>query len=106
MEDKTYNGYKNYETWNVALWIDNDETLQAIVNETANNYINEPSCNKLTGNDNTVYSFAKYLENLVDENMPTMENSMYLDSLTNALKDVDYMELAELYLQNAKSEAE
>lgn len=25
-EDK-YNGWKNYETWNVALWIDNDEGI-------------------------------------------------------------------------------
>ena len=23
-EDTTYNGFKNYETWNVALWIGND----------------------------------------------------------------------------------
>ena len=23
MENKRYNGYTNYETWNVALWIDN-----------------------------------------------------------------------------------
>jgi len=24
-DTKTYNGYKNYETWNIVLWLYNDE---------------------------------------------------------------------------------
>jgi len=32
-----YNGWSNYETWNVALWIGNDESLYNIAKD-CNNY--------------------------------------------------------------------
>lgn len=35
MADKSYNGWKNYQTWNVALWFGNDEGLYLSVKEVA-----------------------------------------------------------------------
>ena len=32
----TYNGHKNYQTWNVLLWINNDERLYNIARSEAN----------------------------------------------------------------------
>ena len=34
LTDTEYNGWTNYETWNVALWINNDEGLYNIARET------------------------------------------------------------------------
>jgi hypothetical protein len=31
-----YNGHKNYETWNVSLWIGNDESLYSIAKSKLN----------------------------------------------------------------------
>ncbi len=30
IEDTTYNGWTNYETWNVALWLGNDEGMYSL----------------------------------------------------------------------------
>jgi hypothetical protein len=29
----TYNGYKNYNQWNVCLWLDNDESLYLLAQD-------------------------------------------------------------------------
>ncbi len=36
--DKTYNGWKNYQTWNVALWLGNDEGLYRMALEAKGDY--------------------------------------------------------------------
>ena len=38
MTTSTYNGHKNYETWNVSLWIQNDEGLYSVAQEAPNYY--------------------------------------------------------------------
>ena len=34
--DQTYNGWENYETWNVALWLQNDEGFYSLAREAGN----------------------------------------------------------------------
>lgn len=58
--DNTYNGWKNYETWNVALSIGNDEGLHALA-QTCGNY-------------------AKFLEIMPFDCLKTPDGISYRDS--------------------------
>lgn len=61
MKNKTYNGWKNYETWNVALWIQNDEGLYNMAKHSKfYGYKHFVACLKelVNPNDHTIHQIA------------------------------------------------
>ena len=69
LTDTSYNGWTNYETWNVALWIDNDEGLYHLAQE-AGSY----------------EDFVDYLEELIPHKLSTKDGVNYRDPKVNTLE--------------------
>ena len=93
-----YNGWTNYETWNVALWIDNEQDVYNMVREWAKEAWEEAETPKypwLTQERGAVYILAERIKELVeDENPLGGDASMYTDLLNGALSEVDWREIA------------
>ena len=84
---KEYNGYTNYQTWNVQLWIDNDQGTYNLVRETAQD-LEKPS------------RVADWLKDFIEESNPLADDaSMFSDLMGHALACVDWYEIAENVLE-------
>ncbi|MGB4322172.1 MAG: hypothetical protein WBJ23_02400 [Anaerolineaceae bacterium] len=77
----SYNGYENYQTWAVALWLDNDESTSELISDII----------KRARSD---YDAADQLRDLIEEMNPLADQaSMFTDILNSALSDVKYIEI-------------
>ena len=98
MSDETYNGWKNYPTWCVNLWLSNDEGLY---NSTLDIVRAE-----LDGDpDDHVYrvAIADTLKAWVrDDLAPDLGASFAADLLGYALDQVDWFEIADAWIEMAQ----
>ena len=95
MSDSSYNGWKNYETWCVSLWLSNDEGLYHASRELAAEYVEDlPASGGAWELGETLKSFV---DDLAEETCPGSRSgaSFVADLLGAALSEVDWLEIAE-----------
>jgi hypothetical protein len=93
--DQTYNGWTNYETWSVKLWLDNDHGTYERTQELARWAWHEGRT-RFQGRENvTRRILADVIEEMVKDAMPDLEASMFSDLLTYAVGRVNWFEIAE-----------
>jgi hypothetical protein len=93
-----YNGYKNYETWAVCLWLDNDEGLYNEARRTANDALREiaadPEAPTKEEKEEAAGKLAHTLKDWLEEMMPDLGANVFSDLLNAAWSEVDWLEVA------------
>ena len=95
-EDKTYNGWSNYETWNWKLWLDNDQGTYEYWRERTREAWKdaETDCPKyFTRSEQARIALMHALKDDAEEGTPTVSGP-YCDLLNAALSEVDWLEIA------------
>ena len=90
VSDETYNGWKNYPTWAVNLWLSNDEGLY---NETT----------RLVKNAGDRVTAADYIKDFVWDELPDMPASFASDLLMFAFQSVDWFEIADAWIADVNA---
>lgn len=86
-----YNGWTNYPTWAVNLWLSNDEGLASVATTMAETYAEVSPA-----------AFADTLRTWVrDELAPDLGASFAADLLGYALDQVNWLEIAKAWIENA-----
>lgn len=101
-----YNGYLNWETWLVALWINNDEGSQDFWIEQAHQALNDAQETKyFTKEDEAVFLLSDTLKDYFEDSPEIpMSSGFYYDLIMGALSVVDWKEVAETILEIAKEQ--
>lgn len=107
MSNEKYNGWTNYETWVVNLWMDNEEGSHDYwIRQASYIYRNEAEEQKYFSKmEDAVCILADKLKNDHEESLPANLPGLYSDLIGAALSEVNWREIAEHLLENIEVEA-
>ncbi len=95
-----YQGWRNYETWAVALWLDNERSCYDRWRAEARRCQCEASTDSRvidgiwTPNEAATFNLADQLREEIQAGCPLTAPTMYADLLSAALSEVDWQEVA------------
>jgi hypothetical protein len=96
---KEYQGWTNYETWAVNLWLDNEEGSQRYWTRAAEDALEEATDDgdpemQETYRSKAVSALANRLQEEIEEGMPDLGCTLWSDLLSAAVSEVDWYEIA------------
>lgn len=107
MTKNEYNGWFNYETWAVSLWLDNERGSHDHLLEEAKRCLEEcerpntRSYSTQTREEAATIMMADILKAEHEESMPELEG-VFADLLNAAMSEVNWYEIAEHAIEDAK----
>ena len=111
MEAKTFNGWTNYETWCVALWLDNDGRTHFYFQERALQCWEDAKAGSrlqdigLSPTEDAIRELSQVIKEEIDEGQPETRG-LYADLLGSALSEVVWQEIATHYMDDVRDETE
>jgi hypothetical protein len=110
VSDETYNGWKNYPTWAVNLWLSNDEGLYlgALARTRAVLEVDQhPTSEYWTVEESKRYNTADTLKAWITNDLsPDLGASFAADIYGWALSHVDWDEIADAWIEQVADQVE
>jgi hypothetical protein len=108
MAERGYNGWSNYETWNLALWIGNEEGSDGYWREVTQEVYDDAEADRtFTRVERATLDLADRLKDEITEANPLADQaSFFADVLGAAISEVNWYEIAEHWIEDIDTEDE
>src|SRR5216684_1390047 len=98
-----YNGWTNYETWAVNLWMSNDQGSDSYWREIAQEIYDEAKAEQsFTREERATLDLADRLKTEHDESQPDLGATVWADLLGAAMSEVDWHSIATHYIADVE----